>query len=220
MSIISPLLDVRDVTCSQAGRQRLAPVSFTLNAGERLHVTGPSGCGKSTLLKILASLLEPASGAIFFSGRPVSELKPEAYRQQVSWCSQTPALFGETVWDNLAFPWQIRQKRPERATLQRWLRRVNLADDLLDTPVTQLSGGEKQRVALLRNLQFLPQVLLLDEVTSALDEQNKRVIHQLIDELINQHGMAAVWVSHDPSEIAQASRLLALRPVGRQHESA
>ena len=88
-------------------------INFQLRAGEFKLITGPSGCGKSTLLKIIASLLSPTSGRLFFDDADVATLSPERYRQQVSYCAQTPALFGDSVYDNLIFPWQIRNKQPE-----------------------------------------------------------------------------------------------------------
>ena len=75
----------------------LDSVSFTLGEGEFKLITGPSGCGKSTLLKIISSLMDPTSGNLYFDGRAIAEMSPEAYRKQVSYCFQTPALFGNTV---------------------------------------------------------------------------------------------------------------------------
>lgn len=193
----------------------LEPVSLAINAGEVLLVAGPSGCGKSTLLKILASLLTASGGEVLFNGQSLKGIAPEKYRQKVSYCFQTPMLFGETVHDNLAFPWLIRHKKVDVMVIKRWLHQVNLPVAILDKKPEQLSGGEKQRVALLRNLQFLPDVLLLDEATSALDEENKNLINQLISSLVQERGMAAISVSHDTAEICQAQRLLTLqKPVG------
>lgn len=210
MSQTSLLLDVQDVGYARDGTRLLSPVSLQLHQGEFMLLTGPSGSGKSTLLKILASLLDPTQGEIFYRGKAVSQCKPETYRQQVSYCYQTPVLFGETVYDNLALPWLIRQKKVDREVLISWLKKVNLAADMLDKNIVQLSGGEKQRVALLRNLQFLPDVLLLDEITSALDEENKQAIKLLIEDLVVEKGVAAIWISHDKAEINQAQRVLTL----------
>ncbi|ORM65230.1 iron ABC transporter ATP-binding protein FetA [Pantoea rodasii] len=201
-----PLLDAQGVTYAMQGQTLLAPVSLQLHAGDFLLLTGPSGSGKSTLLKILASLLAPTTGTIRLEGRDIATLKPEQYRQQVSYCFQTPQLFGDTVFDNLALPWQIRQQKPARDKLIASLESVHLNADMLDKPVEQLSGGEKQRVGLLRNLQFSPQVLLLDEVTSALDEENKIAIQALIRQLVDHQRMAVVWISHDVNEIQHAEK--------------
>ncbi|MDE1186446.1 MAG: iron ABC transporter ATP-binding protein FetA [Pantoea sp.] len=216
-----PLLDVQGVTFSLEDRELLAPVSLTLNPGDFVLLSGPSGSGKSTLLKIMASLLDPSAGRIFFRHQDIATLKPEEYRQRVSYCFQTPVLFGNTVFDNLALPWQIRQQKPTRSKLEADLTKVNLPADMLDKKIDQLSGGEKQRVGLLRNLQFLPDILLLDEVTSALDEDNKGLINNLIKGIVSDKGMAVVWISHDPAEIRQAQRVLHLEtPERKNHEPA
>ncbi|MEN5016379.1 ATP-binding cassette domain-containing protein [Erwinia sp. Eh17-17] len=221
MNPSSPLLQVSEVSFVRQGKTLLAPVSFALHQGEFLWLTGPSGAGKSTLLKIIASLLEPSGGEVIFNGQPLAELKPERYRQQVSYVFQTPQLFGLSVFDNLSLPYQVRQQRIDRAHLGEELRRVGLSSSMLDKPVDRLSGGEKQRVALLRNLQFPPDILLLDEVSSALDEANKQRVLELINQQTGQ-GTAAIWISHDSHEIDDGRRRIALFPAGQesQHESA
>lgn len=222
MTTESLLLDVQAVSYAMQGRTLLAPVSLQLHAGERLLLTGPSGSGKSTLLKIIASLLEASAGKITFEQRDITTLNPEHYRQQVSYCFQTPQLFGETVYDNLALPWQIRQQKPTREQLVASLASVQLAAEMLDKNIEQLSGGEKQRVGLLRNLQFMPKVLLLDEVTSALDEENKLIINSLIDSLVREKNLAVIGISHDVNEIRSANNVLKLHAPtqGAEHEPA
>ncbi|AML56479.1 iron efflux ABC transporter ATP-binding subunit FetA [Serratia rubidaea] len=189
----------------------LDSVSLTLKSGEFKLITGPSGCGKSTLLKIVSSLISPTRGAIIFDGKNINELSPEHYRQQVSYCFQTPALFGSSVFDNLALPYQIRHVKPDEEKMQRDLQRFMLPESLLQKSINELSGGEKQRVSLIRNLQFVPQVLLLDEVTSALDEENKHNVNEIIRQLVAQQNMAVLWVTHDRDEIAHADDIIELQ---------
>ncbi|EQA4238270.1 iron efflux ABC transporter ATP-binding subunit FetA [Serratia marcescens] len=203
----------------------LDSVSFTLAEGEFKLITGPSGCGKSTLLKIISSLMDPTSGNLYFDGRAIAEMSPEAYRKQVSYCFQTPALFGNTVYDNLALPYQIRQQSPDERKMQADLARFGLPEAMLTKSINELSGGEKQRVSLIRNLQFMPRVLLLDEITSALDEENKRNVNEIVHQLVAEHRLAVLWVTHDTEEIAHADEVITLRAHGaeqqeQQHESA
>ncbi|HBC0612161.1 TPA: iron ABC transporter ATP-binding protein FetA [Serratia marcescens] len=203
----------------------LDSVSFTLGEGEFKLITGPSGCGKSTLLKIISSLMDPTSGNLYFDGRAIAEMSPEAYRKQVSYCFQTPALFGNTVYDNLALPYQIRQQSPDERKMQADLARFGLPEAMLTKSINELSGGEKQRVSLIRNLQFMPRVLLLDEITSALDEENKRNVNEIVHQLVAEHRLAVLWVTHDTEEIAHADEVMTLRAHGaeqqeQQHESA
>ncbi|ALD44889.1 iron ABC transporter ATP-binding protein FetA [Serratia sp. OLHL2] len=203
----------------------LDSVSFTLGEGEFKLITGPSGCGKSTLLKIISSLMNPTSGSLYFDGQAIDEMSPEAYRKQVSYCFQTPALFGNTVYDNLALPYQIRQEPPAERKMKADLARFGLPEAMLTKSINELSGGEKQRVSLIRNLQFMPRVLLLDEITSALDEENKRNVNEIVHQLVAEHRLAVLWVTHDTEEIAHADEVITLRahgaePQEQQHESA
>lgn len=216
-----PLLHVREVSFARQGKTLLSPVSFELHKGEFLWLTGPSGAGKSTLLKIIASLLDMSGGEVRFNGQPIIELKPESYRQRVSYVFQTPELFGLTVYDNLSLPYQIRQQPVDRQHLGDQLERLGLPPSMLDTSIDQLSGGEKQRVALLRNLQFPPDILLLDEISSALDDENKQKVAQLIDQMVAR-GSAAIWISHDSVATADGRRQITLLPAATesQHEPA
>ena len=125
------LLHLRDIGFRAGENIILQHVGFSLSPGEFKLITGPSGCGKSTLLKIVASLLSPTEGAILFEGEDIASLSPESYRQQVSYCVQTPVLFGDTVYDNLIFPWQIRNKTPEPEKFIQDLARFGLAQETL-----------------------------------------------------------------------------------------
>lgn len=188
----------------------LDSVSFALQAGEFKLITGPSGCGKSTLLKIVSSLISPTRGRILFDGKSIDAMAPEDYRKQVSYCFQTPSLFGDTVYDNLALPYHIRKLKPDENTMQRDLERLALPGDMLKKGINELSGGEKQRISLIRNLQFMPKVLLLDEITSALGEDNKRNVNALIHRLVAEQGLAVLWVTHDKDEISHADEVITL----------
>ncbi|MFO6298432.1 iron efflux ABC transporter ATP-binding subunit FetA [Rahnella selenatireducens] len=210
MSDPADLLRLNDVSFTLNNIPLLEPVSLTLNPGEFTLLTGPSGSGKSTLLKIIASLQNPTGGKLYFKGEDISRIRPETYRQRVSYCFQTPSLFGETVYDNLALPYQIRNKKVDETQLRDWLTKVNLAEGMLTKSIQELSGGEKQRVALLRNLQFMPDVLLLDEITSALDEENKININDIIASLVAEKQLAVLWVSHDLNEIRHAKNVITL----------
>lgn len=206
------LLQLKNVGYQAGSTKILNNINFDLHPGEFKLITGPSGCGKSTLLKIVASLLSPDDGEIVFEGKNITTLNPEAYRQQVSYCAQTPALFGDTVYDNLIFPWQIRHQRPEPQALLDDLARFELPETILNKNINELSGGEKQRISLIRNVQFLPKVLLLDEITSALDESNKRNVNEIIHHYVRDKQVGVLWVTHDKDEINHADKIITLTP--------
>ncbi|MDX6018847.1 iron ABC transporter ATP-binding protein FetA [Scandinavium sp. V105_16] len=209
---MTPLIQVNQLGFKPGDTPLLDNINLTLNEGQFTLITGPSGSGKSTLLKIIASLLSPTSGNILYRGEDIIHLSPEAYRQQVSYCAQTPALFGETVYDNLIFPWQIRDMRPEPEKLLAELAQFNLAEETLQKSINELSGGEKQRISLIRNLQFLPKVLLLDEITSALDERNKHNVNEIIHRYVKEQQVGVLWVTHDKDEITHADDIITLKP--------
>ncbi|MHA1141153.1 iron efflux ABC transporter ATP-binding subunit FetA [Enterobacter mori] len=216
----SDILQIRDVGFTVGENTILKNVNFCLSPGEFKLITGPSGCGKSTLLKIVASLLSSTEGTIIFEGKNIATLSPESYRQQVSYCVQTPTLFGDTVYDNLIFPWQIRSKKPEPDKFIADLARFGLPQDTLTKSINTLSGGEKQRVSLIRNLQFLPKVLLLDEITSALDDANKRNVNDIIHRYAREQNIAVLWVTHDSNEISHADDVITLQPQGGKMQEA
>lgn len=205
-----PLLEAKNISYRTGERQILQDVSLKIDAGQFMLITGPSGCGKSTLLKIISSLISAETGEIRLSGKAIDDFTPEHYRQRVSYCSQTPALFGQTVADNLLFPWMLRDKTPPEGKLAADLKRFSLSDEMLNKGINELSGGEKQRVSLLRHLQFLPDVLLLDEITSALDETNKKQVNEIIHQYVKEHQLAVLWVTHDTNEIEHADNVITL----------
>lgn len=185
-------------------------INFQLQPSEFKLITGPSGCGKSTLLKLISSLLSPTSGNIFFENKDYVTLPPEEYRQQVSYCTQTPMLFGETVYDNLKFPYLLRKVSVDDRKLKQNLDYFGLPASIIEKRINELSGGEKQRISLIRNLQFMPKILLLDEITSALDEDNKIKVNDVIHHYVKDQKLAVLWVTHDQNEIKHADDVIQL----------
>ncbi|ERL65584.1 ABC transporter ATP-binding protein [Schleiferilactobacillus shenzhenensis] len=204
-----PIFVLDDVGVVLGGKTLLTGISFSVDPGEYVTISGPSGSGKSTLLRVLATLLTPTSGTVTFAGRLQSTYEKTAYRRRVSYCYQQPSLFGDTVRDNLTFPFHIRHEHATDAQLTAALATMQLSAEMLDKPIIELSGGEKQRVALARNLLFTPQVLLLDEVTTGLDADTKTTVHRVIEDY-HRRGTTVIAVTHDEGEIAVAHRLLTI----------
>lgn len=205
-----PQLTVSNIVFKPNDQTILNGLSFKVNKGERVIITGPSGGGKSTLLKIIASLINPTDGTVEFEGENVLEGDILSYRQKVSYFFQNATLFDQTVRDNVAFPYKIRDEDFDEAKCVKLLERVKLNESYLDKPIKELSGGEKQRIALVRNLLYLPEVLLLDEVTSSLDAENKEIIYTILDELNTENDITILSVTHDEREISQADRVLTI----------
>jgi len=174
---------------------------------DKIHVvSGPNGAGKSTLLRVLALLLKPQQGTLFFSGQPIdpSVSNQRSLRRKITLVEQSPYLLQESVSSNLAFGLKIRRvSRAEREQrIAEILPLVGLAD-FSHRPIKELSGGEVQRVALARALVLNPEVLLLDEPTANIDHDSLSGFEQLLRSLAS-NGMTIVMSTHDP---AQAERL-------------
>ncbi|WP_311751955.1 iron efflux ABC transporter ATP-binding subunit FetA [Proteus columbae] len=210
MESTTALLRLDKISYRVDNKTILNDINFELQPSEFKLITGPSGCGKSTLLKIVASLLSPTKGSIFFENKDYLTLSPEEYRQQVSYCTQTPMLFGETVYDNLKFPYFLRKLSVDDKKLAHDLDYFCLPESIMKKGINELSGGEKQRISLIRNLQFMPKILLLDEITSALDEDNKTKVNDVIHHYVKDQNLAVLWVTHDQNEIKHADDVILL----------
>lgn len=202
------ILSLTDISYQVEQRQILNKVNLEVQAGDFLTLTGPSGGGKSTLLKIIASLISPNEGEIIFQGQNQRDYEITTYRQLVSYCFQQPSLFGQTVADNLQFPFVIRNEASSQVQIEQALTKVNLPTSYLNKNITELSGGEKQRVALLRNTMFLPKILLLDEVTVGLDARSIEIVHQFIKQLWQEAGLTIIQITHNQAELSQAAKVL------------
>lgn len=203
-------LEISNISFKTDNQSILESISFSVEKGERVTITGPSGGGKSTLLKIIGNIINPTEGKVMFYGEDIQETDPLHYRQKVSYFFQNASLFDQTVRDNLSFPYDIRDEEFNEEKARDMLERVSLSRSYLDKPVNELSGGEKQRVALIRNMMYLPEVLLLDEVTSSLDAENKEIIHGILDTLNKESGLTTLSVTHDENEISQADRVITI----------
>ncbi len=201
------MINVENLVVELNNKRIVNDISFTVPEKQHVYISGPSGSGKSTLLKVLAGLVPFTSGDIFYNDKNILQIDPIAYRQEVSYCYQQPTLFGNTVRDNLAFPYEIRKEPFDEEKAISLLKEVGLASGFLDKKITELSGGERQRVAMIRNLIFEPKVLLLDEVTTGLDSESKRIVRKLINDK-EKSGMSILEITHDKSEIDPEGRLI------------
>lgn len=203
-----PIIKLTQLSFKANDNLILNDINLSVEEGEFVTITGPSGSGKSTLLKIMASMISQTAGSIAYQGKRLEEYDPTAYRKEVSYCFQTAVLFGKTVQENLSFPYEIRQEAFNSEKAVAYLMKVGLNKTYLTKNINDLSGGEKQRIALVRNLLITPKVLLLDEVTSALDAENQLIIRHLIREMNQTEGITVLWVTHNAEEIAASDRVI------------
>lgn len=204
------IFEVQDLSYQVGETKILKNINLDIKKGTYLTVVGPSGSGKSTFMRILASMISPTSGQVLFNGQPLNTFEPTEYRQKVSYAFQQPTLFGKTVRENLAFPFEVRKQELDESKMIANLEMVNLNETYLDKSVNDVSGGEKQRIALIRNLIFPPEVLITDEVTAGLDAENKNIVHRMLNEF-NQRGLTILRVTHDETEIDDATDKIMIR---------
>ncbi|MFD1420303.1 ABC transporter ATP-binding protein [Lactiplantibacillus songbeiensis] len=205
---MTTLMRLQHVNYQVGDKLILNDINLAVPAQAQLTVTGPSGGGKSTLLRLMAGMISKTSGDLQFDGQPIESYEPTWYRRQVSYCFQQPTLFGKTVADNLAFPYQIRKLPMDQQHVEAALDYVGLSASLLTEAIDDLSGGERQRVALIRNILFLPKILLLDEVTAGLDADNKAIIHRWLTHLNRDRQVTTIMITHDAEEIQAAQQLV------------
>lgn len=169
-------------------RSLFGDVSFALREGTVYDLVGPSGAGKSTLLRACALMMARDAGELYLDGEPSSGFKPCEWRRRVCLVPQKPSLVAGTVRDNLLLPWRLKVRAgeapPADDALRELVRYAELDDVGLDRDVSQLSGGQQARVALLRAFATRPAVLLLDEVDAALDDESACAVGRLTKALV------------------------------------
>ena len=185
-------------------------VSFELQRAEILAVVGPSGSGKSSLLRLLNRLDEPTDGTVYVGDVDYREILPRELRRKVGMVTQRAFLFPGTVVENVRFGPAARGEALASERLEDLLREVGLTG-YAKRDISNLSGGEAQRVSLARAMANDPVVLLLDEPTSALDETSKLTVESLIHSVVRKSQLTCVIVTHDTQQARRfADRVLML----------
>jgi putative ABC transport system ATP-binding protein len=189
------LLAARAITVERDGRRIVNAASVDLDDASIVTIAGPSGCGKSTFLRAVATLIPISSGEVLFEGRPVRAVGLTEYRRRVAYVPQSPRMFEGTVAANVRAGPGFHGTSLTDAKVVELVERVGLDAELATRPASELSGGERLRVALARALANEPRVLLLDEPTAALDPEAARVILDLVLTLARL-GTALLAVTH------------------------
>ncbi|CAF4687658.1 unnamed protein product, partial [Rotaria sp. Silwood2] len=192
----------------------LRNLSLIARAGQTTALVGSSGSGKSTCISLFLRYYEPSSGRIMIDGRPITDYNVKQLRQNIGVVSQEPILFGTSIYENIRFG----KVNATQAEIEQAAREANAHNFIMQLPDKyetlvgergiQLSGGEKQRIALARALVKQPTFLLLDEATSALDNVNEKIVQEALDRACK--GRTTIVIAHRLTTIQNAHHIYVL----------
>ena len=206
------ILEVKNVSKKYQNKEgevlALKNVNFRIEQGEFVSIIGPSGCGKSTLLSIIAGLEDKSTGEIYIEGERVDSVS-----DKIGYMLQRDCLLEwRSILSNTMLGLEIKGKKNDdsREYVENLLKKYNLYE-FKDKYPSELSGGMRHRVALIRTLAVKPKILLLDEAFSALDYQTRIMVTDDIYKILRKEGITALIVTHDISEaISMSDRVLVL----------
>ncbi len=211
------MIQVTDIHKRFGTLEVLKGVNLTVNKGEIVAIVGKSGAGKTTLLQIIGTLDRPDSGSILIDGTDISLLSEKELadfrNRHIGFIFQFHQLLPEfTALENVMMPALIARENDEQARSRatRLLSDLGLRDRLSHRP-NQLSGGEKQRVAAARAMMMQPSLILADEPSGSLDEQNKKELNHLLLEMRERYGQTIIVVTHDPDTARISDRIIEMR---------
>ncbi|MBD1401696.1 ABC transporter ATP-binding protein [Pelovirga terrestris] len=199
-----------------AGSTLFSNLSLTLEPGEKLLIKAPSGFGKSTLLRALLGFVPISAGSISIFGNELTSRSAWQLRSRMAYVDQEPDLGDDSVETVFSRPFSYKRNRHLHLTSRRiteLMSQLGLPDSLRSKKITTLSGGEKQRIALISALLLEREILLLDEPTSALDEKTTLSVARLLREMKE---LTILAISHDPSLAGALDRTVDLRQHTRE----
>ncbi len=209
---MKPILEVKNISKTyqtpKGEIQALQNINFRMKEGEFVSLIGPSGCGKSTLLSIISGLEEKTMGEIYIQEKKVEGISPE-----IGYMLQKDCLLEwRTIWSNVMLGLELKgiRTKESKAYVESLLHKYHLYE-FKDKYPQELSGGMRQRVALIRTLAIKPKILLLDEAFSALDYQTRIMVTEDIYHILRKEHITALIVTHDISEaISMSDRVFVL----------
>jgi ATP-binding cassette subfamily B protein len=207
-------LEVSGVRFKYGNREVIRGVDFTVEPGELIGLVGPSGSGKSTLVNLVCRFYDVTEGAIFADGQDIRSFPIEKFRSNIGIVLQEPFLFYGTIAENIAYgrPLATRDEIISAARAAHAhdfiLRLPDGYDSLVGERGQSLSGGERQRISIARAILTNPRILILDEATSAVDNETERVIQAALDNLVQ--GRTTIAIAHRLSTLRNASRIIVM----------
>ena len=211
------MIRLEQITKSFNGNEVIHDLSLDVPAGKTVVLIGPSGCGKSTLLRLMVGLLWPDSGNIALFQKNLSRKNLEALRQQVGFVLQDGGLFPHmTAIQNMRLMADYLKYDTDKTNhrIAELCELTHISTDLLNRYPSELSGGQVQRIALMRALMLDPQILFLDEPLGALDPLNRVSLQEEMKSIFSQLRKTVVLVTHDMGEAAALADLIVIMKDG------
>lgn len=189
-------LKFEKVNYSADGIDILHDITGLFPKGKITALVGPSGAGKTTIFKLCNGLQSPTSGKIYFNNESIDAYAPVLLRRRIGLALQDATMVNGSVRENLALPLTLQDKVLPEDTANEYMNIVGLKSDLLSRNARDLSGGQRQKLSIARTLINRPEVLLLDEITSSLDQISRQDIEQLVLKINKKYGTTIIWITH------------------------
>jgi ABC-type multidrug transport system fused ATPase/permease subunit len=213
-------LVLQDIDFAYISKDMQRPVfknfNLSFNLKESTLIVGEIGSGKSTIISLLMKFQTPQAGEIFLQGTPYSTLDTKELRRRICYIPQTPILLNRTVYENIVYGTTGENSRAE---IEELIKRLNLETFLnhlpkgIDTSVgihgSKLSGGQRQIIWILKSILTKPEIIIMDEPTSAIDDVTKAIVHHLLKKVMV--GKTVIMITHDPYLLKFANRILTLK---------
>ena len=209
------MIELKNIQKSFADLHVLKGINLHVNKGEIVAIIGKSGAGKTTLLQIIGTLDKPDQGQVIINGIDVFSLKDKELAQfrnhHIGFIFQFHQLLPEfTALENVMIPAMIAGEKDAQPRAEKLLSDLGLSDRISHKP-NELSGGEKQRVAVARAMMMEPDVILADEPSGSLDETNKKELHKLLLQLRDKYNQTIIIVTHDKELASICDRIITMK---------
>ncbi|MFP4472026.1 MAG: ATP-binding cassette domain-containing protein [Bacteroidales bacterium] len=204
-------IEFQGVTLSFNGREIIRSFSLEIRDGERISIGGPSGCGKSSLLHVLTGFVKPSAGVVKVDGNVLHASAIGQLRKKMAYMPQEVQFNDLEVRQFIMMPFQFRHNRsiaPDEKTIHRHLDQLGLNPSILDKPMQEISGGEKQRISLTACLLLQRKLLLLDEPTSSLDREMK---NRVMDHIFSLPDVTMLSASHDDEWVSRCDKYVNIK---------
>lgn len=196
-TINDSIISFQDVSFSDGDTPILKNITGSFPKGRITTLVGPSGAGKTTLFRLCNRLISQDTGEITINNKPIESYDPIELRRKVGLALQSATMLSGSVFKNLSLPLTLKGETLEEDMAKDLLEDVALGGEYLHRNIRDLSGGQKQKVSIARTLVNRPKVLLLDEITSALDRVSQQDIEDLIKKINQKYGTTIIWITHN-----------------------